>query len=576
MKIHKPIIILVLSLFCCPIAAYAEESHSAVLDVPRKASPLEPKSPSSQKRSDKTITLDVKTMDVVDVMKILADRGGLNISVSADIRARVTLFLKDIDLWDAFEVVIASADLAYESKGDIIYVMSAKDYQSKYGRDYWETRSLRIFSSKHAKAARLGAVLSQIASKVGKVIVDDASNTVVVLDTQEKLKQMDGVVAKLDREVVTRLFELNYAQVEDFEKRISAVVSKEVGSVKIDVSTNKVMVSDYPEKIAEVEKLIAAFDEKPLQVLINAKIIELKPSKKFAAGINWDYWINKYFRVKGDFSLPAPSGISDKVRFGTIGTAEPSGRGDYNAVIDFLEIFGETKILSSPRILALNNQEAKILVGTKDAYITSTVSELGDSAVTTQTVNFVDVGVKLYVTPTINKQDYVTLKIRPEISSSERETITTEDKSTEVPIVTTSQAETTVIVKDGVSVIIGGLRKITRQKETKGVPILSKIPLLGWLFRSTSDDWSKDELVIVLTPQIVSGDRSIEEELKGKLYGETGESEVLADFIEEGKKKGCRERAEAAQLAKETEKDERVREIERKRYQKMKRQTDKQ
>jgi len=547
----------------------AEESQSALLDVPQKASPSEPEEPQDQQSFYKTITLDVKAMDVIDVMKILADRGGLNISVSAEIKARVTLFLKDINLWDAFEVVIASADLAYEKKGDIIYVMSAKDYEGKYGRDYWETRSLRIFALEHTKAAKLSAVLTQIASKVGKIIVDEATNTIVAIDTTEKLAQMADVVAKLDKPLVTKFFTLNYLQAGELEKKLTELVSKEAGSLKIDVSTNKIMVSDYPEKIAEIEQLIAAFDEKPLQVLINAKIVELKPSEQFAAGINWDYWINKYFRVKGDFSLPASSGITDKVRFGTIGTAEPSGKGDYNAVIDFLEIFGETKILSSPRILALNNQEAKILVGTKDAYITSTVSELGDSAITSQTVNFVDVGVKLYVTPTINKQDYVTLKIRPEISSSERETITSEDKSTEVPIVTTSQAETTVIVKDGVSIIIGGLRKLTREREAKGVPILSKVPLLGWLFRSTSDDWSKNELVIVLTPQIVSGDKSIEEELEGKLYGEIGENEVINAFVTESKKKGYHEKAEAAQLAKERKKDERIREIERKRYEKM-------
>ncbi|MCK5289219.1 MAG: type II secretion system protein GspD, partial [Candidatus Omnitrophica bacterium] len=295
------------------------------------------------------------------------------------------------------------------------------------------------------------------------------------------------------------------------EQNIAEMLNKDIGNVKGDKSSNKLVVTDYPDKLAEIEKMLIAFDEKPLQVLINAKILEIKPSKEFHSGINWDYWINKYFRIKGSFSIS--SSTTSKLSFGTIGLGDVNNVGEYSSIVEFLEVFGDTKILSSPRILALNNQEAKILVGTKDVYITSSVSELGDSAVTTQTVNFVDVGVKLYVTPRINREGYIILKIKPEISSSQREIIKTANTETEIPIVTTSEAETSVIVRDGVSIIIGGLRKITRDKQKKQIPILGSIPILGIPFRSKKDEWSKNELVIVLTPQIVSGDISIENEL---------------------------------------------------------------
>jgi TonB family protein len=161
--------------------------------------------------------------------------------------------------------------------------------------------------------------------------------------------------------------------------------------------------------------------------------------------------------------------------------------------------------------MTLNNQEAKILVGTKEAYITSTTSQAGTgTAVTSQTVNFVDVGIKLYVTPTINRDGFVIMKIKPEISSSLRTDITSEGQVTQIPIVTTSESETTVMVQDGATIIIAGLKKDQQAKEVRKIPFLGDIPFLGYLFRNTKSEVIKTELVIFITPHIVSGEVPLE------------------------------------------------------------------
>lgn len=466
------------------------------------------------KVKDAKIALDVKGMNIVDVLKILADEGGLNLSIGGNVQGRITLFLKNIDVWDAFEIVAISSDLAYEKRGDIIYIMPEREYELKYGKKYWDNRQLKVFSLKYAKAAKAGAIFSQVASKVGKVIIDETTNTIVVIDIPDKIQEMADVVTSLDRPLETRIFELNYLPVNSIQEKLTQLLSPDVGSLKADELSNKIAVTDYPEKINELDKILIAFDEKPLQVLIDAKIIELRPSKDFYSGVDWGYWIQKYFEVQGVFKIPTTS--TDKITLGTISHENVSHQGDYKGIMEFLEIFGETRVLSTPRILALNNQEAKILVGSREAYITESISQTDGSAITAQTVNFVDVGVKLYVTPTINRAGYITLKIRPEISSAETETITHEDKTTEIPIVSTSEAETTIIVRDGVNIILGGLHKITQEKEKKQVPFLGSIPFFGWIFRNKKDEWSKDELVILLTPHIVSGDKSIEQELYEK------------------------------------------------------------
>jgi TonB family protein len=185
--------------------------------------------------------------------------------------------------------------------------------------------------------------------------------------------------------------------------------------------------------------------------------------------------------------------------------------GQYKSILGALRVIGETKILSSPRIMVLNNQEAKILVGTKDAYITSTTSQAGSgSTITSQSVNLVDVGIKLYVTPTVNRDGFVTMKIKPEVSSSKRTDLTSQGQITQVPIVTTSETETTIMVKDGTTIIIAGLKKNQRDKQVQKVPLLGDIPLIGFFFRTSKDEVGKTELVIFITPHIVSGDEPLE------------------------------------------------------------------
>lgn len=474
-----------------PVYGSAEEPVSAVRSM-----------------DEKRITLDLKGMDIVEVIKMLSIKGDLNIVIGANVQGRVTMFLNNVPVRDAFEIILQADNLACDTRGEIIYVMTEREYELLYGKRYSDQRVARIIPLKYINAAELTKTLAQIKTKLGSIIADEGSNTIVILDTPEAVRQAENLIENADRPSDTRIININYADAKALQDKLQDVLTKGVGKIQMDSRTNKLAVTDLSNNIPRIEKIIKEFDEKPMQVLIDAKIIQLRPSKKFFSGIDWDYWIEKYFRVQGTFPIPSPSGIADRIKLGTVGIADPAEKGDYKSVIQFLETFGDTKILSSPRILALNNQEAKILVGTKEVYITSTVSELGQSAVTAQQVNFVDVGVKLYVTPTINKEGFVILKIRPEVSSSERQTIKTEDKETEVPIVTTSEAETTVIVRDGVNVIIGGLKGSTRINERKGVPVLGRIPLLGILFQSRDDEWSKNELIIFLTPHIISGENA--------------------------------------------------------------------
>lgn len=481
-----------------------EEAIEANQDklMPETIQPVEPISPAMIETAGKKISLDIKGMDIVDVLKMLAQRSGLNIVVGKNVTGRVTLFLKDVDVWDAFEIALSANDLAYEKKGGIINVMTQRDYELQYGERREDKKQVKVIALRYARAIDLSRALTQIKTNIGKVVVDEASNTVVLIDTPAKIKEMEDFIKKTDLAIQTRVFSLKYAQVDKLSAKIQEAVTKGVGSVKIDERTNKIAVTDYPEKLSEIAGIIREFDEKTPQVLIDAQIIEIRPSDKFDSGVDWDYWIKKNLRLA--VSAPA-AGVANKISIGTAsGGIVPTEEGEYKGIIDLLRTIGDTKILSSPRIIAINNQEAKILVGTKEPYATqTTVTGEGGTVTTAETINFVEVGIKLFVTPTINQDNFVTMKIKPEVSSAAEKYTTS--KGERIPIVSTSEAETSVMVKDGITIIIGGLRKDEKSKTVKKVPVLGDIPLLKFFFQNKSDESKKTELVILLTPHIISG-----------------------------------------------------------------------
>lgn len=465
----------------------------------------------SKQQEQNKISLDIKGMEITDVLKMLATRAGINIVVGKNVSGRVTMFLKDVDIWDAFEIILLANDLAYDKKGAIVNVMTQRDYELQYGERFQDKKQAKVIRLMYAKAADLSKALIQIKSNIGRVVVDEASNTLTLIDVPYRLSAMEDFIKNTDMPVATKVFTLNYAQADKLSAKIQETVTKGVGSIKIDERTNKIAITDYPQKLEEISKIIYAFDEKTPQVLIDAQIIEISPQKdQFTMGVDWDYWLKNHARYVGSLaarSITDVTTIPNKLSLGLAAAGSSvSEPGQYKAIIDLLQIIGKTKILSSPRIMALNNQEAKILVGTKEAYITSSTSQADTSSVTSQTVNFVDVGIKLYVTPTINRDGFVIMKIRPEISSSKRTDITTDGKITQIPIVTTSETETSIMVKDGTTIIIAGLKKDQNEKEVQKVPILGDIPLVGLVFRNTKKEVIKTELVIFITPRIISGE----------------------------------------------------------------------
>lgn len=452
----------------------------------------------------KKISLDIKGMDIVDVMKIFSMQTGLNIAVGKNVRGTVTIFLKDVDAADAFEMIIAANELAYEREGNIVNVMTDRDYEVKYGRKFREPTQIKVVHLKYSSAGDVAKALTELKSRIGKIVADERSNSIVMLDNQTSITLMSEAIERMDVPIKTEVFAFNYAKVKDIEPRIAELVTKGTGQAKIDERTNKIIVVDTPQKIEEIRKIVAQLDAKTKEVLIEARIIEITLNDDYKMGVDWKLLLGKEFGMQFSKDMVGPF---------VIGKAAPgqlnlSKGGEYTGFLRLLETIGKTDILSTPKITVAENQEAKILVGEKRPFLTTQTSydQSGRSTVTDQ-VTFIDVGVKLNVTPTINEEGFIIMKIKPEVSEAEDKVLTGGDGTQKVvPLVKSSEAETTIMVKDGATVFLGGLMKDKQKKDLTKVPFLGDVPLLGNLFRTKTETIEKTELVILLTPHIVTGE----------------------------------------------------------------------
>ncbi len=460
------------------------------------------------------VTLDFKGMDVVEALKIISSQGGMNLVMGEQVKGRVTLFLKDVDIQDAFDIVLAANDLAYEKRGEIIYVMTQKEYETVNGERFAQNRTAKVISLKYAKAVELAKSLAQARPKTSKIVVDESTNSLILVDNEAGVRQMESIINQIDQPTIRKIFELKYAVAKDLKDKIQEYVSKGIGSVQADERSNHLTVTDLVPRMPELQRVIEMYDQKPRQVIIDAKIVQVTLDDAHQLGVDWESVFEAMHR---DFNLRNRFLINSATTFnpGLSATIGVFGSSNYAMLVQALKTVGDTNTLSSPKITVLNNQEAKILVGENRPYAVNTVVQTTGSTTTASQLNFIEIGVKLYVTPTINEDGFVTMKIRPEVSSKTGD-YTYGDPVTVVPIVSTTQAETSVTVQNGRTIIIAGLIKDDRFGSVSKVPFAGDIPILGNLFKKTDNNIVKQELVIFITPRIVSGSEDILEFPKSK------------------------------------------------------------
>ena len=527
-----PVTVLLVAVYGVP--AMAAPDKSAVTKTPAVAEPLKTSTQEALSAQDfpglaKKISVDIKGMSIVDFLKFLAVEGNMNVAIAQDVAGSVNLLVSDVSISDILKILFSTNNLAYQVQGNVIKIISSNEYKIRQGVDFNDQRRTVIYQLKYASAQNVGTLLGNVKSDIGKIIFDDTTGLLVVVDTPQKIEEMDAVVKKSDISTIarvlpteTKVFELSYAKVDAIQAEVTAALTPNVGSIRTDARTNTFVITDLPHKLAEIGTIMKAFDRKTREVFIEAKIIQVTLSDTYKWGIDWDRLFTAGqaggiadLSVTPESSLPL--GLDDT--FGKL-TIARTGTNALNFVLEALAAVGETKILSNPHIATEEGKEATINVLTKQPY-SETTTTTTDAATTESTdFTFVDVGVKLNVTPTINKEGYISMLIKPEVSSI-TSFFPSETADQRVPVIETSNAESTILIKDGTTIIIAGMIKDYKQKSANKVPVLGDVPVVGKLFQNNSDTVQRTETIVFLTPRIISGQesfllqRDLQKEMKG-------------------------------------------------------------
>ncbi len=476
-------------------------------DLPKPILLTEPKEP-FQDRLSRKITLDVRDMNVVDIVKFLAQKGEFNIVISPTVDGRSTVLLHGVAIRDALDIVIISNKLAYIMENDIVQIMTAAEYEAMNGKQFSDKTKVSIIRLQYAKPSYVLAALDSMKSNVGKIIIDEDTGSVVLVDTPKSIESMKKAIEQIERPLDTVVFDLKYARADVVaEKLRSRIDAKAVGSITADERSNQILVRVFPGRHDEIEKIIKKLDEPTKEVLIEARVLQVIFKPHFDVGVDWSSIVKSNGKDKLNFSSigmnQANLSSSDTLvkNFGKIAIGD-IGADDFALAVRASQGVSDTKILSSPQILVTNNEEAKIHIGDTVPYIIATTVGTANP-VTSEDVRFIDVGLKLNVIPTINDDGMVTMRLRPEISSVVAHVDS--EKGGGIPQVNKTEIETTVMVQDGQTVVLAGLRKEDKSHTKKGLPILMDIPYLGNAFSRTSDQITSTEIVILITPHIVKG-----------------------------------------------------------------------
>jgi len=320
---------------------------------------------------------------------------------------------------------------------------------------------------------------------------------------------------------VTRIVPANYAAAKDLRPNLEKLLSKR-GTMIIDARTNTMIITDTQGSLDAVLALIEKLDRPTPQVMIEARIVE--SSRNFLRelgvqlGLAYSQITDKTFPnridVRGgvpatntgglapptapaNFLLDLPAAVA-LGQGGAIGFSLASiGGAILDAQLSALESSGRGKIISSPKIATLDNTEAQIQSGRKIPV--ATVSAEGTKT------EFVDANIVLKVTPHVTPNEFIGMKI----TATKNEADFTQQVNG-IPTITTREANTDMLVKDGDTVVIGGLYRRSIQSSRSGIPGLSSIPIIGYLFRKERQQDDSDELLIFLTPRIIRQDEAMD------------------------------------------------------------------
>lgn len=441
--------------------------------------------------------LEFREVDIKDVLRQLSKQYKLNIVFSESVSGLITVQLNNVTIEEALDAIITINGFVYTKKGDVIKVSTPEESEK-------EGKQTRVFKLNNADASKLKDTLSKILSSDGKIEADARSNAVIVTDNVTVISKINEMIPQLDQTTLQVLIESRF-----IETTLGASEKLGIDWTTTISASGSQRPTTFPFRKWGSEKDMYPIPEYSVDVTTENNTTSVTIDSAFPYDLKG---MAQTLTSVGTMLTPAlqlgafPYTAASYFNFGTLDFRQ------LQAILGFLQTRSDTKLLSSPRIVTTDNKEAKISVGQTMRVLTSQTYD-EETKQARYAYETVDVGVILTVTPQVSPDNHIKLKLKPEVSLLVGYT-----PGTTLPIIGKRTAETEVVVKDGQTIVIGGLVKTEKTHQVKKVPILGDLPLIGRIFRHNSEDPdSKTELMIFVTARILK-----DEEEGGILAMESG------------------------------------------------------
>lgn len=340
----------------------------------------------------------------------------------------------------------------------------------------------------------------------GAVFVDARNNALIVTADPDLVARIRDVITAMDTEGRPFRYKFNYADLKtlDLESKLDQLLTTEAETYQIDAENSVVTFFAVPSKAELITEMLQTWDAQPLQITIEAELLSVSNSALKKMGVSFQARDAKKTLDDGtvlsnpfvDISLAPVIATGDALSEMTIGNLTLS---DYVVTIRAIATDSSTRVISQPKITTLNHRPASFSDAREEPYTVVTVQ--GDTNTVLQDVRFINVGITLRVTPHVNEFDDVRLDIALQMSSLV-------EIRKDIPVVDTIEVQATSTTKDNRPVLLGGLKLQESTKNKNRVPVASRIPLLGALFRNRNDDSTDRQLMLVVTPHIARATQS--------------------------------------------------------------------
>ncbi|BET66384.1 hypothetical protein ASA1KI_13020 [Opitutales bacterium ASA1] len=445
-------------------------------------------------RNRETLSVDFPNAEIRTILRNIADLFDLNLVIPETLEGRASLKLRDVTWKQIFDVLLSPVGYTYVTDGNIIKIVSLESLNV-------EPSETRIFILNYARAEQIAPTINSMIepAKGGKLQIDTRSNALVVTERPKRLEKVDEIIKVLDKATAQVMIETKFIEVTDRDIKNIGINWASLNGYRVGAGPFS---REYERERTGERAVGRDVNEGTVNLAGNGGTIQGEPGTvngRLVDNLTGQPILDmtSVSDTLRDFSSLVSGGTSSRLTSAVFNAAQ------FEVILSALKTQNETKLVSNPTVVTLNNQEASISIGEQFPVPSYTYNqERGTFEVSG--FEYKDIGIIMKVTPQVNNNGLINLKIEPTVSSRSGTTTFGGAGGAEIPIISTRETSTQVAIQDGFTMGLGGLIESVKQGGQTKVPVLGDIPGLGKMFRSSTKNDTTRNLIIFITAKVLS------------------------------------------------------------------------